>query len=56
MAPHLCVMGGGDQEMLRAVELRAVNLTFCGWQVTAAATNEAIISRCTCQFVHGYIP
>jgi len=44
MAPHLCVMGGGDQEMLRAVELRAVILTFCGWQVAAATTNGAIIA------------
>jgi len=43
MAPHLCVMGGGDQEMFRVVELRAVFLTFCGGPVTAAAMDETIV-------------
>ena len=36
-------MRGGDQEMLRVVELWAVILTLCGGPVTAAATDEAII-------------
>jgi len=40
MVPYLCVMRGGDQEMFRVVELRAVFLTFCGGPLTAAAMDE----------------
>ena len=57
MVPYLCVMRGGDQEMLRVVELRAVFLTFCGGPVTAAAMDETIVvifSLYTCQSIREY--
>ena len=43
MVPYLCVMRGGDQEMLRVVELRAVILILCGGPVTAVAIDETTI-------------